>query len=128
MTAFPAITPTSRSYSAGNWPVKSFNAQDGVEVRILYGSRRFGHGFQLKYENIADSVAEQFLQHYFEQQGTYGTFAISADTVNAWEGSADFFNAGIRTQYRYAEPPVQTSVYPGVSTISVTLIASLLPE
>ena len=128
MTAFPSIVPTSRAYSAGDWPVKAYNAMDGVEVRIMYGSRRFGHGFELTYENIPDAVAEQFLQHYFEQQGTYKTFAVASEVSKGWEGSSDFFNAGVRTQYRYAGPPKQSSVYPGVSTIQLQLVATLLPE
>ena len=128
MTAFPSIAPTSRAYAAGNWPVKSYNAMDGVEVRILYGSRRFSHGFDLTYQNIPDAIAEQFLQHYFEQQGTYKTFAVATEVASGWAGSSDFFNAGVRTQYRYAEPPKQSSVYPGVSTIQIKLVATLLPE
>lgn len=129
MSEYPAVAPTSRVYNAGNWPVKSFNAQDGVEVRIIYGSRRFNHSLKVTYENIPDATAELFLQHYFEQQGTYLTFAINTPAIRAgWEGSTDFFNAGVRTQYRYAGPPQMTSVYPGVSTMQVELVASLLPE
>ena len=129
MSGYPAIAPTSRVYGAGTWPVKNFNAQDGAEVRILYGNRRYNHSISLSYENISDTVAEQFMQHYFEQLGTYKTFTITTGGVTAgWKGSSTFYNAGFRTQYRYASPPVLTSVYPGVSTMQIELIASLLPE
>ena len=131
MSEYPSLAPTSRSYNAGNWPVKSFNAQDGVEVRILYGNRRYNHSVSLTYENISDTVAEQFMQHYFGQLGTYRTFAIAMDSSKitaGWEGSTDFYNAGVRTQYRYAKPPTLTSIYPGVSTMQVELVATLLPE
>ena len=129
MSNYPAIAPTSRSYNAGNWPVKNFNAQDGAEVRILYGSRRYNHSVRLTYANIPDTTAEQFMQHYFEQLGTYKTFVITTGGVTAgWKGSSTFYNAGFRTQYRYASPPVLTSVYPGVSTMQVELVATLLPE
>ena len=131
MSNYPSVAPTSRSYNAGNWPVKNFNAQDGAEVRILYGSRRYKHSVTLTYANIPDTTAEQFMQHYFEQLGTYKTFAIAMDASKVtagWEGSTDFYNAGVRTQYRYANPPTMTSVYPGVSTIQIELLATLLPE
>ena len=71
------------------------------------------------------------MQHYFEQLGTYKTFAVAMDTakiVAGWKGSANFYNAGFRTQYRYAQPPVMRSVYPGVSTMQIELLATLLPE
>jgi hypothetical protein len=131
MTSYPSITPTSRSFNAGNWPIKTFNAQDGAEVRILYGSLRYNHSMSLTYENIPDALAEQFMEHYFEQLGTYKTFAVAMDATKisaGWKGSSDFFNAGYRTQYRYAQPPVMRSVYPGVSTVQVELLATLLPE
>ena len=127
---FPNRIPTSRKYSSGNWPVRTFNAQDGAEVRILYGNRRFGHSLTVSYDNIPDADAESFINHYLSTQGTYQTFAIPAainDVTGGWEGSDNFFNAGIRTQYRYAEPPELTSVYPGVSTVKLKLVAVLLP-
>lgn len=129
MSDYPSIVPTSRSYSAGNWPVKTFNAQDGVELRILYGSRRYNHSLSVTYENIPDTTAELFMQHYFEQLGTYKTFTVTTGGITeGWKGSANFYNAGVRTQYRYASPPQMTSVYPGVSTMQVELLATLLPE
>ena len=80
MTAFTSIAPSSRAYQAGDWPVKTFNAQDGAEVRILYGDKRYGHTLRLTYRNIPDTEAEKFLLHYFSQQGTYQSFALPASS------------------------------------------------
>jgi len=128
MTAYPAIAPSSRSYQAGDWPVKTFNAQDGAEVRILYGDKRFGHTLDLTYQNIPDTQAEEFMLHYFSVQGTYQTFALptSSGVAKGWEGNLSFYNAGYLTQWRYAGPPVLTSVRPGVSTVEIRFIAVLL--
>ena len=38
--AFPSLVPSTRTFDAGNWPVKTYKAQSGAEVRILYGNRR----------------------------------------------------------------------------------------
>ena len=62
--AFPSLTPSSRAFSPGNFPVKTFRAQSGAETRILYGSKRTGMGMSLTYKNVTDSQAEQFLDHY----------------------------------------------------------------
>ena len=128
MTVYPSIAPSSRSYSAGDWPVKTFNAQDGAEVRILYGDKRYGHTLDLSYRNIPDVQAEEFLLHYFSVQGTYQSFALpaSSSVAKGWEGNLNFYNAGVLTQWRYAGPPVLTSVRPGVSTVNIQFIAVLL--
>jgi hypothetical protein len=35
--AFPTLTPTSREFTPGAWPIKNYNSQSGAEIRILYG-------------------------------------------------------------------------------------------
>ena len=72
--AFPTIPPTSRQYAAGDWPVRKFSAQNGSEVRLLYGDRRVGHTLTLQYENITDAQAERFFTDYNAQKGTFSVF------------------------------------------------------
>ena len=125
---FPTIAPTDRQYTAGNWPVRTFTSQSGAEVRLLYGNRRFGHTLTLQYSNISDTQAEEFFTDYYAQKGTFTTFALPqplTDNVGkGWSGSTEFFNAGVGAQWRYAEPPQLVSVYPGVSSVSITLVAA----
>jgi hypothetical protein len=124
--AFPSsLKPTSRQYSPGDYPVKTYNANNGAEVRILYGSRPRNMTLELSYSNITDSEANDFLTHYYEMQGTYQTFGIpsSSQTFSGWTAGADNLNlAGTGAVWRYGEPPQQQSVRPGVSTVSVRLI------
>ncbi len=126
--SYPTLAPSSRAFSAGNWPIKTFNAQDGGEVRILYGSKRFGHVLDLTYDNIPDGTAQEFFEHYYALQGTFQTFALpaSSSVAKGWGGSSDFFNAGGNTMYRYAEPPALAGIRPGVSSVSIRLVAVLL--
>ena len=127
--AFPAsLSPTSRSYSPGDYPVKTYNANNGSEVRILYGSRPTNMTLDLTYSNITDAEADQFLTHYYEVQGTYQTFTIAstANTFTGWDGGADSLNrASSGAVWRYSEPPQQQTVRPGISTVSVRLIGVL---
>ena len=125
MSSFPEIAPTARSYDPGDWPVKSFRANNGTEHRIIYGSIRADSSLSLTYSNIPDSVAESFINHYQSIFGTFQTFTLpSADRTigKGWAGSAAFFNAGYKRMWRYAEPPQLTSVVPGVSSVSIKLI------
>ena len=134
MSSFPTIAPSGRSFVDGDWPVKTFNSQSGVEVRILHGNRRYGHKLSLSYDNIADEVCQQFFEHYRSVKGTYETFGIpqvasGSAVAQGWGGDANFFNAGPHSQqYRYAGPPEMSSNYPGISSIRLDLVAVLNPK
>lgn len=123
--AFPALKPTSRSFDSGNYPVKTFKAQSGAEVRILYGDKKSGSKLSLTYENITDDQAAQFLTHFDETKGTYSTFAIDLATRAGWQPStAPFgFRIGTGAAWRYEGPPEITTVHPGISTVRVELVS-----
>lgn len=122
---FPSLNPTARSFNPGNWPVKTFNAQSGAEVRILYGDTRTRMEFELTYDNIPDVQAELFLAHYDETKGTYFTFFIPPSARAGWTGTSPPLSLGgsaLGNQFRYAEPPQVTAVRLGRSSVRVRLI------
>ena len=125
--AFPALTPTSRSFDPGDYPVKTFKSQSGSETRILYGSERTNIKMQLSYANITDADAELFLNHFDEVQGTFQTFSIggTASTKGGWKGDGVSLSAVGSNNYRYESAPQLTQVRPGISTVTVNLIGVL---
>lgn len=86
---FPELAPTGRSYEPGNYPVKTFKAQNGAEHRILYGSERSEVKLSLSYANIGDANAELFLDHYDEMQGTFKRFRLPKKALAGWESNTD---------------------------------------
>lgn len=118
--AFPSLAPTNRSYSPGDWPIKRFESQSGVEVRILYGSQRVGATLELSYDNIRDSEAQQFLADYDNKLGTLRTFTIPAGTLS---GTSVGMTPPPQTKWRYADTPAVNSVRPGISSVRVNLVA-----
>lgn len=123
-TAFPALVPTSRAFDPGNYAVKAFQAINGVEHRLLYGSVRTQMTLQLQYENISDTDAASFMKHFDEMKGTFlGFFLLVADTEvkGGYTGSSEFDLNANGGQWRYDAPPKMTSVRPGISSVSVTL-------
>ena len=121
--------PSSRQFDAGDFPVKAYKAQDGMEVRILFGSRRTGQQMTLEYRAIPDTDAEQFIEHYVEQKGTFGIWAMTqtAGARRGWGGDYETFGVvASGNRWRYASPPKITSVYPGVSNVSIALTAVLV--
>lgn len=123
---YPAQRPTSRTYDHGNYPVRTYNAQNGAEVRLLYGSKRFNLKLQLGYTNVADTVAAAFLAHFDETKGTYKTFQFEPDARVAlfagWKGDAGALQPPQGVDWRYEKAPQVTAVRPGVSTVTVSLI------
>jgi hypothetical protein len=119
---FPALQPTSRDFTPGNWPVKSYKSQSGAEVRILYGDTRTSMELTLGYDNISDAQAEQFLTHYDETKGTYNTFTINSSTKAGWSGTGAAIDSGTINRWRYADPPQVTAVKPGRSSVRVSLL------
>ena len=123
--AFPSLTPSSRNYASGDYPVKTFRAQSGSESRILYGSRRTGMTLDLQYDNITDANAELFLDHYDETKGTYSTFTLPTVALTGWSGNKDAIDAATGNAWRYDGPPQITNVRPGVSSVQIKLIGVL---
>lgn len=132
MSSFPDLIPTSRSFDPGDFPVKTYKAQNGSEFRILYGSNRTNMRLSLSYGNITDAEAEQFLDHFEAVQGTFKTFSIRAfkhnngNTRAGWEGNADALSASVsKNRFRYESAPQCVQVRPGISTVTVNLIGVL---
>lgn len=123
--AFPNLTPTAREYESGNYPVKAFKSQSGVETRILYGDARTGMQLKLTYDNISDAQSEQFLTHFEEVKGTFNTFTLPAATLTGWEGSTAGLDASGLNRWRYDGPPSVSNVRPGLSSVRVSLLGVL---
>lgn len=123
--AFPALQPTGRDFNPGDYPIKTFRSQSGVETRILYGNQRTSMSLELRYDNISDSNANLFLTHYDEVQGTYQTFSVPSAVRSGWSGTSTALDVTAANAWRYAEAPQVNSIRPGVSSVRVKLIGVL---
>lgn len=123
--AFPALVPSSRTFSQGDFPIKKFNAQGGKEVRILYGSRMVNQVFELSYANVTDANAELFLDDYIGRLGTFRTFVLPNAVFEGWTAGRDIgkYERGPGALWRYDAPPEVVSVRPGISSVTVRLRA-----
>jgi hypothetical protein len=123
--AYPSsVVPTSRSVRLGDYPVRSFRAQNGKELRLLYGNRRSGQELELTYENIADGDVVGFMAHYEDMKGTHGSFDVPASNFGGWGANvASPFQEPQNNLYRFADAPQITSVRPGRSTVVVRLVS-----
>jgi hypothetical protein len=123
--AYPDLAPSSRSFSAGDYQYKTYKAQNGKEVRILYGDKRTGMTLDLSYDNIADTTADDFITHYDETKGGFTSFTLPASFRTGWAGDAAAIDAATGNAWRYDGPPTINSVRPGVSSVTVKLVGVL---
>ncbi len=123
--AFPSLTPTARQFDPGDYPIKTFNAQSGAEVRILYGNQRTKMKLSLSFANITDANAELFIDHFDEVDGSFSTFDLPDEALDGWSGTSDALQAPGSNEWRYESPPQIASVRPGLSTVTVNLIGVL---
>jgi hypothetical protein len=130
MATFPSIKPTQRSFSLGEYPVKTYRSLSGKTVRRSFGNRPYGASLELVFENVKQATLDAIYSHYHTQQGATVGFALpdevwaglslSSTTVRGLKNGSPFADS---TEWVYAEPPSVESTQRDLSTISVKLVS-----
>jgi len=116
--AFPALEPTSRSFTPGSPGQDVFTAASGIETRIVFGAVAVGHVLELNYSNISGSEASSFELHFLQMRGSFEYFSLPNQTLAGMNQPYLSIN-----RWRYASPPQIESVKPDVQSVSVSLVA-----
>lgn len=134
--AFPGIVPTTRSFTMGDYPSKTYRSLSGTVFKRAFGNKATGYTLDLTFKNIGDTVqlrtnsgsAKDILDHYNTCDGTFDTFNV---TTEVFTGMGSDLESLIRLDdqsnigWRYAEPPKVQSVKSGMSTVTVKLIGEI---
>lgn len=132
--AFPNIKPTTRSFTMGDYPSKTYRSLSGTIFKRAFGNKQTGYTLNLTFRNIGDTselrslsgTAKQIIDHYNDVDGTFSSFTLPA---RVFEGMDNDFRDLIRNpsnvKWRYAEPPQVQSVKSGVSTVAISLVGEL---
>ena len=126
--SFPALVPSSRSYTPGVFPEQQFQAQNGAVVRVRYGNQRYSSSLSLTFANIIDSNAALILENYAAVMGDDKYVAFTDDNVAAGvsTGLVPWIQeTNSLLKWKYASPPSVTSVKPGLSTVTCEFIGEL---
>jgi hypothetical protein len=131
---FPAIRPTSRTFTMGDYPSKTYTSLSGAIFKRAFGNRQTGYTLNLTFRNIGDTselrslsgTAKQIIDHYNSVDGTYDKFNLP-DRMFAGmdDGLETLIQAPSNISWRYAAPPQVESVKTGVSTVIVSFIGEL---
>ena len=120
------IKPTNRSFSFGEYPIKSYRSISGSVVKRAFGNRAFNYKLQLEFANVSDAIVSAIFDHYHGQGGPLNGFSIPTNLLSGLD-----INLTVRLQqpngilwFYEASPEVQ-SIPPDLSTISLSLIGEL---
>ena len=121
------ITPSTRSYSPGEYPQVEFEAQNGVKTVIRYGKNRTGSLLSLGFDNILDSDAAAILKNYEDINSVWDEVTFSGtNVINGADSTLQsYFIERTELKWRYDGPPTVTSVYPGRSNVECKFVACL---
>ena len=129
--AFPALIPSGRRYSPGQYPQAEFKALNGATTTLRYGNRRFDAELDLTFQNITDVQAASVLKLYEDTMvaDDWVTFTTGNVAGGASTALANYIRevGGSNLRWRFAEPPGVDSVLPGMSTLQCRFIGRLDP-
>lgn len=108
MTVFPALIPSTRTFSAGEFPHTSHQVYDGSGVRVRHSNSLLGVRLRLFFPAITSAELLTVIAHYAGQRGRFLPFAIPDELLSGVNTPADFTPAG--HQWRYAAKPTAVDI------------------
>lgn len=131
------INPSSRRFSIGEYPVKTYRALSGAVIKRSFGNRAFNYRLELEFQNVSETVVAVIYDHYHGQGGSARGFAIPPALLSGYEGSKvldatfgrgpimDRMRVPAQVQWFYEGAPQVDSTTLALSTISFVLIGEL---
>jgi len=125
MAVFPALTPSSRTFTPGQYPYALTAGLSGNESRVRESAAMTSSQLRLAFSAITEAQMLSILSHYQGQLGAFYAFSLPADL---WSGMATA-SAFTLTDYswRYAEPPSVSDLPCGNHNVDIELV-SVTPE
>lgn len=116
------LVPTTRRFTVGVYPTKTYRALDGTSYRRSFGNKPAGFGLDLTYRNITDDTAALILEHYHETFAGFRRFPLSDALLSGMSLNLQLYvRSPFNIAWEYSAPPEVESVYNNLSSVSVQL-------
>ena len=125
MSTFPALVPSSRTFTPGSYPNTSYQGVNGMENRVRHSNVLINSTLQLEFIGLSEAQVLAILLHYQARRGPYGNFGLPAEVMSGVSSVADYSLRGYA--WSYAEPPTVEDYPCGSHGVSVTLSSSVAP-
>ena len=112
MADFPALTPTNRPLTPGQWGGASLLSMSGQTSTVRRSSAEIGRRISLTFENITEAQFLQIVDHYRGQRSGLDGFSFTATTI-----PSSYTPSG--HNWLYAGPPQVTDHHIDVFTVEL---------
>lgn len=119
---FPAISPSVRVYSAGDFVTANRSAADGSYNGFRRGSRQVRQTLALQFRYLTETNMNLIKSHYLERKGTFDFFFASGELWGDYSDSPPVSLFG-NTAWRFARSPSITDVSFDRFDVSVELVS-----
>ena len=83
MSTFPALVPSTRTFTPGDVPNVKQVALSGVTGGFRRGNRRIGQSLSLSFQRLTQVQLDLITAHYVSRQGSFDIFFLSPEV---WSG------------------------------------------
>jgi len=119
MANFPALTPTTRIFSPGNYPQTYQQSIGGTGVGFRRGALSIGKILTLTFEYVLEADVNAIKAHYFDSYGTYDSFNVDSTIWSGYVTPPVDLNGNYL--WRYVSQPVIQDVTCERFTVEVQL-------
>lgn len=124
MAVFPTLTPSSRTFTPGEYPHSAFTGMSGVQNRVRNSNVMLASQVRLTFAAITESQMLSILTHYQGRQGTFQSFPLPTAIWSGVSSINDYQLSGYG--WRYIEPPNVTDAM-CANTYDVELTLETVP-
>ena len=119
MATFPSLTPSTRTFTPGEYPHTPFATYNGGQNRVRHSNVMLSSSVRLSFIALAEADMLSILSHY---QGQFGGFESFTLPSSIWSGVTTISDYEL-TDYRwqYAESPTVDDAYCGRYNVELTL-------
>lgn len=124
MATFPALKPSSRSFTPGRHPHSEIPALNGLQRRVRTSNVVLDQGLRLTFVGLTETQMLSIRTHYLGQQGRFFSFSIPNELLSGMTTPSSFTPSGY--SWIYANPP-QVEDIPGTQNYTVNVELLTLP-
>lgn len=117
---FPAIVPSSRTFTPGNIPQAVQTSLSGVTSGFRRGNRRTEQTLSLSFASLTEAQVDLIKAHYVDRQGSFDIFYLPSEVWSGYTSPpipllSDY-------AWRYSSPPTITDGIVGRWGVDVELV------
>ena len=118
MTTFPALVPSSRTFTPGEYPATAFNGFSGAQNRVRHSNVFLSAQLRLTFLGLTQAQMLDIWNHYNSRRGEFRSFDLPAEVASY--GSITDYVPG-NYLWRYAGPGSVEDLPCGGHNVSLTL-------